>query len=121
MSKATDATSSTRRRPARCRSGWTTARWPRACSSSPTRKTERKRVHGPLTKGNRLTDAEKNVMAQKLARFTSIDADAAGEREEFDISNSALHGPYTAMFQDYVRNELKWETDRVSYSYYEAG
>jgi len=44
-------------------------------------------------------------------RFTSIDADAAGEREEFDISNSALQGPYTAMFQDYVRNELKWETD----------
>jgi carboxypeptidase C (cathepsin A) len=44
-------------------------------------------------------------------RFTSIDADAAGEREEFDISNSALQGPYTAMFQDYVKNELKWETD----------
>jgi len=44
-------------------------------------------------------------------RFTSIDVDAAGEREEFDISNSALQGPYTAMFQDYVRNELKWESD----------
>jgi carboxypeptidase C (cathepsin A) len=44
-------------------------------------------------------------------RFTSIDADAAGEREEFDISNSALQGPYTAMFQDYVKNELKWDTD----------
>jgi carboxypeptidase C (cathepsin A) len=44
-------------------------------------------------------------------RFTAIDADAAGEREEFDISNSALQGPYTAMFQDYVRNELKWESD----------
>src|SRR5262245_10995508 len=44
-------------------------------------------------------------------RYTSIDADAAGERQEFDISNSALQGPYTAMFQDYVKNELKWETD----------
>src|SRR5438874_539621 len=44
-------------------------------------------------------------------RFTSIDVDAAGEREEFDISNSALQGPYSAMFQDYVRNELKWESD----------
>jgi carboxypeptidase C (cathepsin A) len=44
-------------------------------------------------------------------RFTSIDADAAGEREEFDISNTALQGPYTAMFKDYVRNELKWESD----------
>ena len=44
-------------------------------------------------------------------RFISIDADAAGEREEFDISNTGLQGPYTAMFQDYVRNELKWESD----------
>jgi carboxypeptidase C (cathepsin A) len=44
-------------------------------------------------------------------RFTSLDLDAAGEREEFDISNQALQGPYTALFQDYVRNELKWDTD----------
>jgi carboxypeptidase C (cathepsin A) len=44
-------------------------------------------------------------------RFTAIDRDAAGERDEFDISNSALQGPYTAMFQDYVRNELKWDSD----------
>jgi carboxypeptidase C (cathepsin A) len=44
-------------------------------------------------------------------RFTSIDADAGGERQEFDISNTALQGPYTAMFQDYLKNELKWESD----------
>ena len=44
-------------------------------------------------------------------RFTALDADAAGERQEFDPSNSALSGPYVAMFQDYVRNVLKWETD----------
>ena len=44
-------------------------------------------------------------------RFTSVDADAAGEREEFDISNQALQGPYTAMFQDYLKNDLKWESD----------
>jgi len=44
-------------------------------------------------------------------RFTAIDRDAAGDRDEFDISNSALQGPYTAMFQDYVKNELKWESD----------
>jgi len=44
-------------------------------------------------------------------RFTSIDLDAAGEREEFDISNQALQGPYTAMFQNYLKNELKWESD----------
>ena len=44
-------------------------------------------------------------------RFTSLDLDAAGERQEFDPSNQALQGPYTALFQDYVRNDLKWETD----------
>jgi carboxypeptidase C (cathepsin A) len=44
-------------------------------------------------------------------RFTSLDLDAAGEHEEFDISNQALQGPYTATFEDYVRNELKWESD----------
>jgi carboxypeptidase C (cathepsin A) len=103
-----------------------------------------------LTKGNTLTDTEKNGMAQKLARFTglspqfilnanlrvtaerfrkellrdkrlalgrldgrftSIDLDAAGEREEFDISNQAVQGPYTAMFHDYLKTELKWESD----------
>jgi carboxypeptidase C (cathepsin A) len=103
-----------------------------------------------LAKGNRMTAAERQAVAQKLARltglsvdyveranlridparfrkellrdrrlvvgrldsrFTSIEGDAAGERDEFDLSNSALQGPYTAMFQDYVRNELKWESD----------
>ena len=103
-----------------------------------------------LTKGNTLTDAERNSMAEKLARytgltvkyilqanlrvdsgrfrkellreqrlvvgrldgrFTALDADAAGERQEFDPSNTALAGPYVAMFKDYVKNELKWESD----------
>ena len=45
------------------------------------------------------------------SRFTGVDADAAGERQEFDPSNTALQGAYTAMFADYVRNDLKWQTD----------
>jgi carboxypeptidase C (cathepsin A) len=103
-----------------------------------------------LTKGNALTDAERQAMAEKLARFTglsakyilsanlrvdsarfrkellrdrrlvvgrldgrftALDADAAGERQEFDPSNTALQGAYVALFQDYVKNELKWESD----------
>lgn len=51
------------------------------------------------------------VVGRLDSRFTSVEGDAAGERDEFDLSNSALQGPYTAMFQDYVRNELKWESD----------
>jgi carboxypeptidase C (cathepsin A) len=45
------------------------------------------------------------------ARFTAVDRDAAGEQEEFDPSNTALQGAYTALFEDYVKNELKWESD----------
>src|SRR5438094_237689 len=33
------------------------------------------------------------------------------DRQGYDISNSALQGPYTSMFQEYVKNDLKWETD----------
>ncbi|HXH05827.1 MAG TPA: hypothetical protein VNI83_04480, partial [Vicinamibacterales bacterium] len=45
------------------------------------------------------------------SRFTAVDLDAAGEEQEFDPSNTALQGAYTAVFADYVRNVLKWETD----------
>jgi carboxypeptidase C (cathepsin A) len=103
-----------------------------------------------LTKGNRLSDAERAAMAEKLARYsglpatfilaanlrvdsgrfrkellrdrrlvvgrldgryTALDADAAGERQDFDPSNTALQGAYVALFQDYVKNTLKWESD----------
>ena len=45
------------------------------------------------------------------SRFTTTDLDAAGEQQEFDPSNTALQGAYTAAFSEYVKNELKWETD----------
>lgn len=45
------------------------------------------------------------------SRYTVTDLDAAGEQQEFDPSNTALQGAYTAMFMDYVRNELKWQSD----------
>jgi len=45
------------------------------------------------------------------SRFTGVDVDAAGEAQEYDPSNTALQGPYTALFEDYVKNELKWTSD----------
>ncbi|HMC63209.1 MAG TPA: hypothetical protein VKJ01_28700, partial [Candidatus Solibacter sp.] len=45
------------------------------------------------------------------ARFTGMDVDAAGERNEFDSSEASYEGAYVAMFQDYVRRDLKWNTD----------
>ena len=55
---------------------------------------------------------DKRLVVGRLdSRYTATDVDAAGEQGEFDPSNSALQGAYTAMFNDYVRNELKWESD----------
>jgi carboxypeptidase C (cathepsin A) len=51
------------------------------------------------------------VLGRLDGRFTAIDLDAAGESQEFDPSNQALQGPYTATFQDYVKNDLGWKTN----------
>jgi carboxypeptidase C (cathepsin A) len=45
------------------------------------------------------------------SRFDGMDVDAAGEREEYDPSEASYEGAYVAMFQDYVRRDLKWTTD----------
>ena len=55
---------------------------------------------------------DKRLVVGRLdTRYTATDVDAAGETEEFDPSNTALQGAYTAMFMDYVRNDLKWDSD----------
>jgi carboxypeptidase C (cathepsin A) len=55
---------------------------------------------------------DQRLMVGRLdSRFTGIDADAAGEQQEYDPSNTALQGAYTALFQEYVRKDLKWESD----------
>ena len=45
------------------------------------------------------------------SRFLGMDRDAAGEFWESDPSMDAIIGPYTAALYDYVRNELKFESD----------
>jgi carboxypeptidase C (cathepsin A) len=45
------------------------------------------------------------------SRFLGMDRDAAGEVWESDPSMDAIIGPYTAALYDYVRNELKFESD----------
>ena len=50
------------------------------------------------------------------ARYTGLDADEAGEFQEWDPSNDAFTGPYTALFSNYIRDELKWETDLQYYT-----
>lgn len=45
------------------------------------------------------------------SRFTGIDRTAASETFEYDPSYAAIQGPYTATFNDYVRQELQFESD----------
>jgi carboxypeptidase C (cathepsin A) len=45
------------------------------------------------------------------SRFLGMDRDAAGEVWESDPSMDSIRGPYTAALYDYVRNELKFESD----------
>jgi len=45
------------------------------------------------------------------SRFEGMDVDAAGERDEYDPSEASYEGAFVATFHDYVRRELKWESD----------
>ncbi|MGH9380456.1 MAG: S10 family peptidase [Thermoanaerobaculia bacterium] len=45
------------------------------------------------------------------SRYTGVDRDAAGERNEFDPSYAAIQGPYTATLNDYVRRTLGFKSD----------
>lgn len=54
---------------------------------------------------------QRRTVGRLDSRFTGIDLDAAGERPEFDPSMAAISGEYTAAFNDYVRRDLKFESD----------
>ncbi|MBI5651256.1 MAG: peptidase S10 [Chloroflexi bacterium] len=54
---------------------------------------------------------ERRTVGRLDSRFKGIDRDAVGEQFEHDPSMMNILGPYTATFNDYVRGELKFETD----------
>jgi carboxypeptidase C (cathepsin A) len=54
---------------------------------------------------------QRRVVGRLDGRFIGIDKDAAGESTEQDPSYSAIFGEYTAVVNDYVRRELKFDTD----------
>lgn len=58
-----------------------------------------------------LLRSEKKTVGRLDSRFTGIDRDSAGEQVDHDPSMSAIMGPYTATFYDYVRGELDFESD----------
>ena len=58
-----------------------------------------------------LLRGERRTVGRIDGRFTGIDRDAAGENPEYDPSIAAIIGPYTATLNDYVRSDLKFDSD----------
>jgi len=58
-----------------------------------------------------LMKSERRTVGRLDGRFEGIDSDAAGEQPDYDPSLAAIVGPYTAMLNEYVRGELKFESD----------
>lgn len=58
-----------------------------------------------------LLRSQRRTVGRIDGRFLGIDLDAAGEGPEYDPSISAIMGPYTGAFNDYVRGDLKFDSD----------
>jgi carboxypeptidase C (cathepsin A) len=54
---------------------------------------------------------EQRTIGRYDSRLEGTDADSAGECPEYDPSYASVQGAFTAAFDDYVRQDLKWETD----------
>lgn len=59
-----------------------------------------------------LTRADGHTVGRLDSRMKAFDYDDAGERYEFDPSyNATIYGPYTSAMNEYVRKDLKFESD----------
>jgi carboxypeptidase C (cathepsin A) len=54
---------------------------------------------------------ERHTIGRLDSRFKGIDRDSAGATIEYDPSMTNIAGPYTATLNDYLRRELKFESD----------
>jgi carboxypeptidase C (cathepsin A) len=54
---------------------------------------------------------ERRSIGRFDSRIEGIDIDAAGATPDYDPSYAIVQGPYTAAFLDYLRGELKYESD----------
>lgn len=63
--------------------------------------------------GKELLRKSSRTVGRYDSRYTGIDADDVGENSEYDPSQAAIFGPFTATINDYLRNQLKFEDDRV--------
>jgi carboxypeptidase C (cathepsin A) len=54
---------------------------------------------------------ERLIIGRYDSRMTGVDRDANGANAEYDPSYTSVLGPFAACFNDYVRGELKFESD----------
>lgn len=54
---------------------------------------------------------QRRTVGRLDSRYKGIDRDSAGETHEYDPSYAIIQGPYTGTLNDYVRRELKFESD----------
>jgi carboxypeptidase C (cathepsin A) len=62
-----------------------------------------------------LLRTQRRTVGRLDSRIKGLDELASSETPDFDPSMSAIRPPYTALFNDYVRNVLKYETDEEYY------
>jgi len=60
---------------------------------------------------NDLLKDENRSIGRLDSRFTGIRLNPATDHEDFDPSAEAVNGPFTSAFNDYVRRDLRFETD----------
>jgi carboxypeptidase C (cathepsin A) len=58
-----------------------------------------------------LLRSQRRTLGRYDSRLEGLDNDAAGDRPDYDPSYASVQGVFTAMFNEYVRAELKYETD----------
>jgi carboxypeptidase C (cathepsin A) len=59
-----------------------------------------------------LTREDGHTVGRLDSRMKAFDYDDAGERYEFDPSyNATIYGPYTSTLNEYIRKDLKFESD----------
>jgi carboxypeptidase C (cathepsin A) len=58
---------------------------------------------------------QRKITGRLDSRFTASDKDASGDSPSFDPSLTAIRPPYTATFNDYVRQELDFKSDLEYY------
>ena len=58
-----------------------------------------------------LLRSEGKTIGRYDSRLEGADIDSAGDRPEYDPSYASVQGAFTATFNSYVRDELKWDSD----------